>query len=175
MTKKNYTFDYQVGDIIAIKNRSGFISSGIRLLTSGKYSHTEMILSKAKYDDAFRFTFAANNGLGVHYNSLYRYIKNNISFDVLRIKEGLSNDQKKKLWEGHFKYHGAGYDHRGTIGTLFPFIKDDPTDWFCSELNATQYMNDLGIMAWGEKVDPSEITPVDFCKSDFFEIVHSTD
>lgn len=173
----NYTFEYQTGDMLFIKNAPGFISGGVRLVTGGQFSHVEAILNKAKYDDGHRYTISANSGKGVHYNSLNRYMKDDISFEVYRIKGGLSPVEKAAFWKSHKKYHGLSYDTFGAAGSangwFWGLFRQNKDKLFCSELVAKMYKDIYRDLMPGHK--PSELNPEELIKSANIEKVFDTD
>ena len=133
-------FDFQVGDLIFIKKRKDWMSKLIRYFSKGQYSHVEMIIGKFKYDNTDRLTISANSGSGVHLDTLNRYIKNNIQFDVYRYKD-LNDLDKKYLFLNSKNYINLGYDYSGAIDLFAKVFKQAKNRYFCSELVARIYLD----------------------------------
>lgn len=60
-------------------------------------------------------------------------------WDVYRYKGRLTPKRKAALLEYSLKMAGGGYDWRGVLSFVFPWMKEDAASVFCSELIAQAY------------------------------------
>lgn len=134
-------YDFQVGDLVFIKKRKDWMSFFIRWASKGPYSHVEMVMGKFKYDNTDRLMISANNKPGVHLDTLDRYIKNNVQFDVYRYIGGLKNEEKESIFLTAKQYLNLGYDYSGAIDLFAKIFKHSKNKFYCSELIAQIYVN----------------------------------
>lgn len=174
--KKNYSFDWQVGDGIFPKGRKDVVSFLVRKETKGYVSHVEGVVGKLKYDKNDRITISSNAGIGVHYDSLQRYEKNNVSFETWRYIDNLTPEQKAEWYLALKKFLGQKYDYAAAMGFTNIWIRKifghAKNRQICSEVYTRAY-NAIGIDISGKK--PENTSPIDIIKFGAFIKVHDTD
>lgn len=146
---------FEVGDVILEKG-DGLLSGVVQLATDSPYSHVAVIYNYP--------TIIQSHALGVH----LREIQSLGTVDVMRIKGGLNNKEKKQLQKVAIeKYIGKPYDYFQFTGAGKYF--DQPNMQICSELFDEIY-NELGYdVATGKEL--GKITPAESSKSELFEFV----
>lgn len=171
----NYSLDHsflqmlQPGDIILyrLSGPKDFPGSVISHMTSSPYNHIEVHVFDG-YD------ISAGTG-GVTFIDLYRAnVLGSLKVDVLRLKDGLSREQRLIILSKMFQSLLKPYDYIKLIG--FPFLKDKVAlrragndAYICSELVAWAYKN-AGIDLIKGRPESIE-APVDISRSNVLEYV----
>ena len=110
--------------LASYKGKGGFIDKGIRWLTKGRYSHSEIFIMSDS--DVIGVTSAGTEG-GVRFkpqkmdSSLWDFI------ELPFVDEGM-------VWAWYNANMGDKYDWWGVIRFMFPFAAPQhQSAWFCSE------------------------------------------
>lgn len=126
------------------KEKGKFIDKVIRWRTTSKYSHCEFILP-----DGRMFSADAWSG-GVRFNQNY----NLDNWDIVEIP---CEDYKIKELVGWCDYrNGSKYDWWGVVWFVLPFVKQEPSKWFCSELCAAglKFIGKIPVKTKTSKLSP---------------------
>lgn len=116
----------------------------IRFITRSKYSHCELL-----FEDGRMFSSDAWYG-GVRWN-------NNYTVDNWEVLEfDLPDYAYRSLISWCISKENSGYDYWGVARFVLPFIPQDPTKWFCSELCAAG-LKFVGVIPLDTKV--SKLSP----------------
>ncbi|AYP68605.1 hypothetical protein EalM132_00093 [Exiguobacterium phage vB_EalM-132] len=109
----------QTGDILFIKGK-GLISSAIRLVDGGEYTHVAIALTE-------------NTILEAQYFTRSRIIKNPYKeYDIIRLD--LSGHDKCDILKLSVSLSGKWYDYKQIIGHLIKKPLNNPNNMICSEL-----------------------------------------
>lgn len=109
----------QTGDILLIKGK-GILSSAVRFVDKGKYTHVAIALTETKILEAQYFTRS-------------RIISNPYKdYDIIRLD--LSNVDKQDILKLAVELSGSWYDYKKIIGILLRKPWDNPNTMICSEL-----------------------------------------
>jgi len=124
--------NFQTGDVIFQTTR-GSLATVVATATRSKYTHVGMIIVKKGKP----YVIEARNR-GVKIRPLHKFTAAGIgkNFSVLRLKKGLSREQKLKLTKEARRHLGKRYDSK---------FRWDDKKLYCSELVFKAYRNALGI------------------------------
>lgn len=121
------------------------VDLGIRRLTSGKYSHSEICIGNPFESAVECFTSAGTEG-GIRVKTAQL---NPDDWDILP----LDWVSEKRVREVYDKEKGCKYDYAGCARFVTPFaLRESPTRWFCTEyVGETAYIK-----------EPWRFSPTDF-------------
>ena len=104
----------------------GLVSKGIRFITRGKYSHSEVCIGNPFLSKVLCVTSAGSEGGVKARNLAYRQDQ----WDLVLLEKVTEQDVTK--W--YQQNAGAKYDFIGVIRFMIPFVANEhKTKWFCSE------------------------------------------
>jgi len=115
----------------------------IALWTRGIYSHVEI-----RFSDGMCFSSSNRDG-GTRFKKIY--IREDV-WDIIDI----GPEKEKEIREWCEERVGLPYDWWGILGFVLPWIKNDESKWFCSEILSTALTRN-GIFDL-----PSQISPIKF-------------
>lgn len=105
-----------------------FVDWVIRKATRSPYSHCEIAV---KYPAAAWFHCYSASGRDGGVRAKAMTLPSD-KWDLIELQPSVA-DSARRLYQLH---HGAGYDWRGALGTLFSWIGHNRRRWFCSEFCA---------------------------------------
>jgi len=159
--------DLQKGDIVAVRTSDTFYSAIISEFTKSPYSHVQIHTEKG-------YAISAEiNGVGF-IDMIEQNMKGIKEVDILRLKGGLSREQRMMIESKAYKSILAPYDYEHLV--RFPFLTSSAAAkysgnkaFICSEHVAWCYHN-AGIDLVADKPEAVE-APADIAKSDALEYI----
>jgi len=124
--------EYQTGDIIFQTTR-GSLATVVATATQSKLTHVGMIIMKKNKPYVIE---SRNRGVKIRPLNKFTQAGFGKNFSVLRLKQGLSREQKLKLAKEARRHLGKKYDSK---------FRWDDKRLYCSELVYKAYLNALGI------------------------------
>jgi len=99
----------------------------ISIWTWGPYSHSELLFS-----DGICFSSSwRDDGVGVRYKDIHIVPKN---WACVEVPTTQAQEKQMRYWCDLRAEEKAKYDWRGIIQFVFPFVRQNDEDWYCSEI-----------------------------------------
>ena len=106
----------------------GLLDKLIAFFSHSRYAHTEIT-----FDNYTTETFSSDISDGVRF--IDKGGTNFWAYDIIQVD---LSQESKELWIDAIRWArsqlGKKYDFAGALGFVFPWVKDDTNDWFCSEI-----------------------------------------